>query len=306
MPIPRQRAEMLDHVETAFHRLSEGPDALTLDGRALGPELPQRIIPLEELRPLLLRPSTSYDTRDCAVAQVVLRARTHPDPWTLGLTWLLLPGLRYMTARLVHSGADPEDAAAEMFFGVLSAIDRRALGPDHVASSICWHAYRHCRRQLFLDEPEAISLEGMLEPPEAADPSVSANPEEVLAVAVRAGVLDAEDAELIACCRLDRRGLPELASESGLPVPTVQRRRARAEARVIALLDEDNWGIAPLRGRLGGRWARALRARGTGRDAALTYRSRPLTRMGVRPTRGRSPGLWSSPSSCRALTSTAA
>lgn len=306
MAIPTQRPAMLDHIEAAFHRLSQEPGCLTVDGRTLGSDVPQRVIPLAELRPLLLRSSTSFDTRDRAIAEVARRARSQPDPWALGLTWLLLPGLRDMATRLTHAGADPEEADAEMFAGVLSALGHPAIGDDHVASSICWHAYRHCRRQLFLDEPGALSLEAMLEPLQALAPSVSANPEEVLAVAVRFGVILAADAELIATCRLEGRELVELAAETGLRVPTVQRRRARAEARVVALLDETGWGVAPMRGQLGKRWRHAVRTRGTGRYEGLSHRSRPDRRHGASHTSVRSPGLWSSPSDCRALARTAA
>jgi hypothetical protein len=45
-------------VASAFGMLTTGPGPLSLDGAAVGHGLPRRPIPLNELRAILLRPST--------------------------------------------------------------------------------------------------------------------------------------------------------------------------------------------------------------------------------------------------------
>lgn len=117
MAIPTQSPTMLDHVEAAFHRASRAPGVLVVDGHGLGPEVPDRRLPLTELRPLLLHSATSFDKRDRALGAVVAATRRDPEPWALGLAWLHLPGLRLMATRLAHAGADPEEADAEMVAG---------------------------------------------------------------------------------------------------------------------------------------------------------------------------------------------
>src|SRR5258708_6029590 len=100
MAIRTGRRTMLDDVDAARHDLSRGADAPTVDGRVLGDDLPQRPVPLAELRSLLLQPTTSFATRDRAVCWVAARARDGAEPWALGFIWLLLPGLLRMPSRL--------------------------------------------------------------------------------------------------------------------------------------------------------------------------------------------------------------
>jgi hypothetical protein len=94
MAIPTLRPTMLDHVEAAFQRASQAPGALELDGRLLSSELPQHPLPLTELRPRLLDRATSFKAGGRVLAHAAAAARLDPDPWALGPTWLLLPGLR--------------------------------------------------------------------------------------------------------------------------------------------------------------------------------------------------------------------
>jgi hypothetical protein len=211
-----------------------------------------------------------------------------------------------MATRLVHAGADPEEADAEIVAGVLDALDHRAIGSERVASSICWHAYRRARRHLGLNRPADLSLEGMAIPPEAPSPSISANPEEVLVVAVRAGVIAAADAELLASNRLDGRTLDELAPDFEVARDTLKKRRVRAENRILALLDDSPWGVVPLRGRIGYQWQRALARRGTGRGQTGRYHSRPYGRIGEARSLDPSAALWSAPDGSRTLAGAAA
>ncbi|HUD17965.1 MAG TPA: hypothetical protein VMQ59_11910, partial [Acidimicrobiales bacterium] len=52
-----------DTLEKTFRLLVTGPRPLALEGEAVV-GLPQRLIPLDELKAILLHPSTSYQVRD--------------------------------------------------------------------------------------------------------------------------------------------------------------------------------------------------------------------------------------------------
>lgn len=274
---------MSDQLDAAVRGLHDEGREPTIDGRQLGWDLPQRPIALSELRPLLLSPTTSYATRDRAVAWVAKRARSGDEGWTLGLTWVLSPGLRRMRQRLVFAGADGADAEAELFAGLLQAAhERRFDGRRGVAASLCWRAYHAAYRALGLDRSHSdrpLALDLLVTPPPIPAPGLRANPEAVLDAAVSGGVLTAADAEIVATTRIDNRTLAEVAGEVGLRTATLQKRRARAEARLAAVLTPWLSGVRPGSRGIGGRWARARQADAAARDAARTYRARPWARV---------------------------
>ena len=61
-------------LERAFALLSTGPRPLALDGTGIE-GLPDRPIPLVELRPRLLHPSVPHATRDAALGVLIRRAQ---------------------------------------------------------------------------------------------------------------------------------------------------------------------------------------------------------------------------------------
>ncbi|HXA27664.1 MAG TPA: hypothetical protein VN193_02860 [Candidatus Angelobacter sp.] len=281
MATPTRPLTMLDHVEIAVRHLAERPDAPGVDGRLLGADLPQRPVPLRELRALLLQPTTSYRTRDDVLRWVADQARDDLEEWGLAFTWLLVPGLRRAVARLVCAGADPVESSSEVVAALLGALADRALPPRGIAASLCWHAYRQARRALRIGEVRPLSLDRLIVPVAAPPASLRANPEEVLIALVHAGALAAADAELVAASRLEKRELAALAPAFGVGGDSLQKRRVRAEGRLTAVLDASVRSGAPARGRLGVRWARALERRDANSAAALSYRPRPGARLGV-------------------------
>jgi hypothetical protein len=82
-----------DTLEKTFDLLVTGPNPLALDGTSLD-GLPDRAIPLGELKAMLLHPSVSFDVRDAVVDELVARSRAKGGAWTVGLAGVLLPGLR--------------------------------------------------------------------------------------------------------------------------------------------------------------------------------------------------------------------
>ena len=91
-----------DTLEKTFDLLVTGPNPLALDGTSLD-GLPDRVIPLGELKAMLLHPSMAFAARDAVVDELVSRSRSHGGAWTVGLAGMLLPGLRRAVWPLVQA-----------------------------------------------------------------------------------------------------------------------------------------------------------------------------------------------------------
>lgn len=85
MSDPRTHAEASPFatLERAFATLTTEPRPLALDGTGI-PGLPDRLIPLDELRTRLLHPSARYATRDAALEILIGRARAERGAWIVG------------------------------------------------------------------------------------------------------------------------------------------------------------------------------------------------------------------------------
>jgi hypothetical protein len=74
-------------------------------------------------------------------------------------------------------------------------------------------------------------------PPGSAVPST--NPEEVIARALKAGVITVDDAELIAQTRLEGQRVIDVAASLAVPASRLQKRRERAESRLTEFLHSE-------------------------------------------------------------------
>ena len=121
--------EPFDAADTAFRLLCAGPQPLALHASKVAAGLPDRPVPLDELRVLLLHPSTSARARNQVWAELVRRARAGDPAWTVGLAGIAMPGLRRAVGSLAAAWrGDPADLQAEVLTGFLAAV--RALDPD--------------------------------------------------------------------------------------------------------------------------------------------------------------------------------
>jgi hypothetical protein len=235
-PPPELHSPLAD-IEFAFRFATRPPALLTLDGAVVGPDLPRRPIPLDELRRLLLHGSTSYATKDRALGLVASRAHTGDDLWTVGFAGLLMPGLKRVARRLRQAPyVDPAEVGPEVVAALMEAIADIDPNGERLAARVCWEVYRRSARALGVRRPDAREI-GWRPPmtlPGSAVPST--NPEEAIARAVRAGVITPDDAELIALTRLEGTRVTDLAASLALPPDRLQKRRVRAEARLAALL----------------------------------------------------------------------
>src|ERR1700730_479236 len=77
----------------AFDLLTCAPAPLAFDGRAFE-GLPERMMPLDDLRKILLARSTSVAVRDAVWRELVIRARRDGPAWVVAAVGMAIPGLR--------------------------------------------------------------------------------------------------------------------------------------------------------------------------------------------------------------------
>jgi len=225
----------LDAVGAAFRLLTTGPQPLALHAARIAGGLPDRLVPLDEITVLLLRPEVSAAARNKVWAELVRRARSGSPAWTVGLTGVALPGLTRAAADLAAAyDGDPRDLETELLAGFLATVrslDLDDLDSIPLASRLMWAAFRAGRALACRDAAWAArrrDLDDSWQPP----PRPAGHPDFVLATAVRRGVITAADAQLIGASRLEGIPLSRLAAATGRRHDSLCRRRAKAEKRL--------------------------------------------------------------------------
>ncbi|GAB3681993.1 hypothetical protein GCM10027597_28190 [Saccharopolyspora tripterygii] len=232
------RGNPLDAARDAFRWLTAGDHPVAVDGR-LFDHLPGRIIPVDELRDLLLDQRCPRRVWDQVWAHVISRARIEGGTWTITAVGLALPMLTSLAARLTERYADdPSDIHAEILRGVLDALRTVDLTEGRITVRLRWAAYRAGHRALLdgMDGPTP-------KPPgfHSSEPKPpSGHPDLVLARAVEAGVLTRTEAELIGATRLEGIELADWPRRPGLTYKTLAKHRRKAENRLAAWLAESD------------------------------------------------------------------
>lgn len=223
-------------LDAAFRLLCAGPHPLAVPAGAV-PGLPDRPVPLDELRTRLLHPSCPHSLRAAAVGWLLGRAHDQRGPWLVGLAGVLLPGLCARVAGLIGACPDKaDDIEAEALAGLLEAVGRTEPGHPRAAARLCWLARNRARRLVRTELAEA-ARPGVH--PVSAEPSRPwGHPDLVLVRAVAAGVVCADDAALVGDTRLGLLDLTEAAAALGVDYKTAHQRRRRAEAALAAWIDD--------------------------------------------------------------------
>ncbi|MFI0420460.1 hypothetical protein [Spongiactinospora sp. 9N601] len=135
----------MDAVEHLFQLLCEQPHCLMIDG-TLAPDLPQRPIPLNELRSMLRHPLLSGATRDAVWRELVSRARTGGPLWQAAITGIALPTLRAIAGRIadeITAGRRVPDVAVidhEVLTRFLDAVRTTDLDQPNLRFRLCAQA----------------------------------------------------------------------------------------------------------------------------------------------------------------------
>ncbi|MEU3642909.1 hypothetical protein AB0E59_05940 [Lentzea sp. NPDC034063] len=224
----------LDIARDAFNWLVTGPHPVSLNGR-LFTGLPDRDIPLDEVRDRLLARRCSQSTRDSVWAHLVLRSRMEGATWTVAAVGVALPALTSVAATLSDRFAgDPADVHAEVLRGFLAALSTIDLRPPRIILRLRWAAYRsgHDALAEALSSPTPIAPGFRSAPPHAP----WGHPDLVLARAVADGVLTQTEAALIGATRLENVSVVDWAAQHGVGEWAVYKTRKRAELRLVDYL----------------------------------------------------------------------
>lgn len=255
MSSPLVECSPLALVDHAVQRVSQPPSRFAVDAAQLGIHHGPTTLSMLQLRQVLAAPDTPLAVKNRAWAQLITRAQHH-DPserqgWTLIAIGVALPGLRAVASELAqgHRGSRAE-LETEILAGFLTALTTAhtasqqrfpvLLRAAH-RSGLAWLA--HCR---LAPPPIADTASDTATGTGAATPGATpvgvvaahsgGHPDDVLADAVRAGIITSGEADLIAATRLERRPLRLVAAQLGVTANTVWMRRHRAEKRLIAAL----------------------------------------------------------------------
>jgi hypothetical protein len=232
--------EPMDAVEAAFRLLVCGPRPAVVDGGIIGHGFPRRLIPLDELRRLLLRRSTSGAARDAVWRELVLRSREPGErgrAWALGAIGMALPGLRKLAGELARDAkawsGDLDQAVLNGFAEALKTVD---LDDLCILPRMLRAAERAGAAVRYEDAPTPVDP---AEVPESFAPGLPwSHPDMVLIDAVAKRVVSAEDAELIGRTRLEQVTVAQVADETGEQYDALRMRRARAEERLVRAIAE--------------------------------------------------------------------
>ncbi|MFF5992187.1 hypothetical protein [Prauserella flavalba] len=224
----------LDIARDTFTWLVTGPHPVSLNGR-LFPGLPDRHIPLDEVRDRLLARRCLQATRDAVWAHLVLRSRTEGATWTVAAVGVALPALTSVAATLSDRFAgDPADVHAEVLRGFLTALSTIDLRPPRIMLRLRWAAYRSGHDAL----AEALAGPTPVAPGFRSTPPHTpwGHPDLVLARAVADGVLTQTEAALIGATRLEEVPVADWAAQHQTGEWAVYKTRKRAELRLAAYL----------------------------------------------------------------------
>jgi len=229
----------LDAAEAAFAFLVAGPRPLALNPARCWPGLLDRMMPLGELKVLLLHPSVGPAARNKVWAELIRRARAGSPAWTVGLVGVAMPGLRRATASLAAAyhgqAADLEGEVLTGFLAAMRALDLDDLDRVPLASRLCRAAWRAGRAAAYADAAWAARRRGL--PDGCSRPVLPwGHPDFVLAAAARAGILTRAEAALIGRNRLEHVPLAQIAAETWYRPHRAVQPGARAERKITAAI----------------------------------------------------------------------
>lgn len=218
----------------SFEWLVEEPNPLSLDGR-LFPGLPDRLVPLDEVRDILLQHTCSLATRDVVWVHLVLRSRMEGATWTVACAGMALPAMtafaRWFAARYRGDVFDVHAALLEGFIQALATVDLRRAD---VFTRLRFAARRAGQQAVeeSLNAPIPMEDGYWSSPPRAP----WAHPDLILARAVADGVLNETEADLIGTTRLEDVPLADWATARGRALKATYMKRMRAEQRLVAYI----------------------------------------------------------------------
>jgi hypothetical protein len=228
-------AAALAAAEKAFTLLSTPPAPLVFDTRTIGHGLPAGMVPLDQLRTLLLDPATCDAARDACWHLLVEHARRWGPAWVVAAVGMALPALRRMAGQLCAGHTHrADDIEAELLAGFLHGLRHADLSGPAPYVRLCWKGWRQARQARGGDIPAEIPE--LPEPAGRTPARPYGHPDLILNRAVRLKYLSREQAELISATRLGYELIDEIAARQGVAASVLRMRRRRGELAVAAAL----------------------------------------------------------------------
>ena len=230
---PAHTTSALRVAHYVFTRSASEPTTLWLDGAAFD-GLPNDRLLLVPLRDLLLRPSTTTQTRDAVWRELICRAR-RSEAWLVAAIGMAMPGLRRAVRQLTTaSRADRDDLESAMAEGFVAALHRIDVGDVSLCARLVTAARKSGLKHLYQSSAADGAVWSRFASQAPRPPW--GHPDFVLLDAVAAGVMSMAEAQLIGATRLERIAVTELAERWGLVANTLIQRRRRAEERLRAAI----------------------------------------------------------------------
>jgi hypothetical protein len=234
----------LDAVQRAFDLLVCPPAPLAFDGRAFA-GVPQRILPLDELKKFLIHNDTPRPVRDTVWRELVVRARRDGPAWVIAAVGIAMPGLRRM-AGLLATGwhGDTSDRDSELLIGFVARLRTIDLTESRIAGKLIdagARAVKHARERQEDTDTIRVQATWSMPPQQPWD-----HPDWVLTRAVAAAIIDPDEYLLIAATRLDQTALAVVADKLGISVALAAAWRRKAEKRLATAIRAGELDWVPL------------------------------------------------------------
>lgn len=222
----------LTSAEKAFELLTCEPAPLVFDARPV-PGLPDKTLPLDQLRKLLVYERYDTDTTDELWRQLAHHAREWGPAWVVGTIGVALPALTHLAAKISRGHVrHADDVDSEVLAGFLKALRTADLDAPRLWLRLCWAAWRAGAAVVKDTDTEELPLDL---PSGSRSPRMPyGHPDLLLGRAAAAGLISAENAELISATRFGDTLIEQLAAEQRLPASALRMRRRRAERTVAA------------------------------------------------------------------------
>jgi hypothetical protein len=234
----------LDAAQRAFDLLVCPPAPLAFDGRGFT-GLPNRILPLDELKKLLIDDATPRPVRDAVWRELVVRARRDGPAWVIAAVGIAMPGLRRIAGRLGKGWpGDSSDRDSELLVGFVERLRTIDLRDTRLAGKLIdagARAVKTAREREERSDAIHVSTTWSLPPQQPWD-----HPDWVLTRAVAQAVIDPDEYLLIAATRLDQSALATVADKLGLSVPIAASWRRKAEIRLAGAIRAGELDWVPL------------------------------------------------------------
>lgn len=230
----RWPATPLDAAQRAFDLLVCPPAPLAFDGRGFA-GLPDRVLPLDALKAVLIEERTPRPVRDAVWRELVVRARRDGPAWVVAAVGIALPGLRHAAGRLACGWhGDSSDCDSDLLVGFVDRLRTLDVRETRIVGKLIDAGVRAAKKaRERQDEPDMVRVDvaWSLPPQEPWG-----HPDWVLARAVVAAVLSPEESALIGRTRLEDVGLAVVADALGISVSLAASWRRKAERRLAAAI----------------------------------------------------------------------